>query len=148
VLTTQAFLPVYDANGRITGMQPGSGDYNADGDNLDYPNTTGYKMSTSRQAYLNGVFASDQFSQPTMGSEGNEKSNRFRNPNFLQTDAGLLKATAITERVRMQLRFEFFNLFNRVNLGPIDANMADGTFGKSTSQLNPRWIQIGANITF
>jgi hypothetical protein len=48
----------------------------------------------------------------------------------------------------MQLRFEFFNLFNRVNLGAVSSNLSSSTFGRSTSQLNPRWIQIGAKIMF
>ncbi|MBV9612928.1 MAG: hypothetical protein JO091_10670 [Acidobacteriaceae bacterium] len=58
----------------------------------------------------------------------------------------------------MQLRFEFFNIFNYANLiGPtnspygqagVDNNMANATFGKSTSQALPRWIQLGANIKF
>jgi hypothetical protein len=50
--------------------------------------------------------------------------------------------------LRLQLRFEFFNLFNRVNLGGVSSNLSSSTFGRATSQLNPRWIQIGAKIMF
>ncbi|MGH9612733.1 MAG: TonB-dependent receptor, partial [Bryobacteraceae bacterium] len=148
VFTSASFQPLRDANGTITGLAPGSGDYNADGDNNDYPNVTSYSSGTSRAAYLNGVFSPSQFTTPALGTEGNEKWGQFRQPNFFETDAGLLKNTTITERVRLQLRFEFFNIFNRVNLGGIDSNLSDGTFGRATSQLNPRWIQIGANVTF
>ena len=38
---------------------------------------------------------------------------------------------------------------SKVNLGAVDPNLADlGTFGKSTSQLLPRTIQLGARIAF
>src|SRR5947208_498238 len=39
------------------------GDYNADGDNFDYPNVSSYQQGTSRSAYLSGVFASGQFTR-------------------------------------------------------------------------------------
>jgi hypothetical protein len=71
----------------------------------------------------------------------------------------LYKNTNITEGVKLQLRFEFFNIFNRVNLTGFDSNLADstpslsgfgmgGTFGKATAQQLPRNWQIGARFTF
>ena len=148
VYTNAPFQPVFGANGVITGLQPGSGDYNADGFNNDYPNVSTYTMATSRQAYLNGVFSSGQFPQPALGQEGNEKINRFWNPNFNEWDAALLKNTRLFERVNFQLRFEVYNVFNRVNLQGVDANLPDGTFGRVTSQYNPRNLQVGGKITF
>ncbi|MGA8596633.1 MAG: TonB-dependent receptor [Bryobacteraceae bacterium] len=148
VYTSAPFLPLRNASGAIIGFAPGSGDYNADGDNYDYPNVSSYKTSTSRQAYLNGLFTAADFGVPALGTEGNELFDRFRNPGFAQTDVGLLKNTAITERVKLQLRFEFFNIFNRPNLRSVDADLADATFGKATAQNDPRWIQIGANVIF
>ena len=85
---------------------------------------------------------------PTLGTEGNEKWGQFRNPGFAETDASLSKDTNITERLRLEIRFEFFNIFNRVNLGGISSNLSSSTFGRSTSQLNPRWTQIGAKLMF
>jgi len=148
VNTTAAFIPVKDANGNFIGMAPNSGDYNADGDNNDYPNVSSYVMNRSRQGFLAGTFPKSNFTQPTLGTEGNEKWGQFRNPGFAETDASLQKDTKLTERLRMELRFEFFNLFNRVNLGGVQANLSSATFGRATSQLNPRWIQIGAKILF
>jgi hypothetical protein len=148
VNTTAAFQPVRDANGNITGLSPASGDYNADGVNNDYPNVTSYSMGNGRHDYLTGVFPRSNFTVPTLGTEGNERWGQFRNPGFAETDASLSKETLITERLRLQLRFEFFNVFNRVNLGGVSANLSSATFGRVTSQLNPRWIQIGAKIMF
>ncbi len=149
VSTNAAFAPLKDANGNFTGYAPGSGDYNADGDNFDFPDVATYKYSTSRKSYLNGLFPAGTFNAPgTFGAEGNETYNSFRQPGFAQWDAALLKNTPITERVNFQLRFEFFNVFNRANLNTVDANIPDGNFGKATQQYTPRFLQFGGNLTF
>jgi hypothetical protein len=148
VNTTAPFLPIRDANGNFIGLSPNSGDYNADGDNNDYPSVTSYEMGRSRQAFLTGVFPRSNFTQPAMGTEGNERWGQFRNPGFAESDVAIQKDTSLTEKLRVALRFEFFNVFNRVNLGGVSSNLSSATFGRSTSQLNPRWIQIGAKILF
>jgi hypothetical protein len=141
-----------------------SGDFNADGDTggvagvgLDYPDVTNYNQGTSKSAFLNGAFAAGQFTPPAFGTEGNEKPNQFRSPNFAETDVNFYKNTKLTERFTFQVRFEFFNIFNRVNLTGFDTNLADtsavngvptGTFGKATQQQLPRNWQLGARLTF
>jgi hypothetical protein len=128
-----------------------SGDYNADGDNNDYPDATSYSEGNTKSAFLNGVFTSSQFSSPsTFGNEGNEKPNAFRQPNFIETDTSFYKVTHLTEGIDFQIRFEFFDLFNRVNLTGFDSNLADsgGNFGKATQQQLPRNWQIGGRFTF
>jgi hypothetical protein len=52
------------------------------------------------------------------------------------------------EQGSLQLRFDFENVLNKVNLAGIDSNMADATFGRSTQALIPRTIQLGARISF
>jgi len=136
------------------GYAAGSGDYNADGATqnlgigLDYPDASNYHQGTSKNAFLNGIFTPGQFAAPTFGSEGNEKSNRFRGPNFAETNVNFYKDTRITERVNFQVRFEFFNLFNRANLANVNVNLPDGNFGKATSAHLPRWWQVGGKISF
>jgi hypothetical protein len=124
------------------------GDYNADGDNNDWPNVNSYHQGTSRSAYINGVFSSGQFSAPAAGTLGDEKAGAFRNPAFIQTDLTVYKNTHITERLVFQFRFEFFNLFNHPNLQSIQGDLSAGNFGKVTSQTLPRWWQIGGKLTF
>jgi hypothetical protein len=144
VATNAAFAP----NATFTGYAAGSGDYNADGDNNDFPNVASYHYSTSRQSYRHGLFTAGQFPQPAFGSEGNEIYNSFREPGFAQWDSAVLKNTPITERVQFQMRFEFYNLFNRANLNAVDTNLPDGNFGQATGQYTPRFFQIGGNIVF
>jgi len=124
------------------------GDYNADGDNYDYPNVSSYQQGTSRSAYLSGVFASGQFTAPAQGTQGNEKFNQFRNPAFIQTDTTVYKNTHITERLNFQFRFELFNLFNHPNFQNIQGDLSAGNFGRVTAQTLPRWWQIGGKLSF
>jgi hypothetical protein len=154
VYTTAPFTATTSTTtGLPIGYAPGSGDYNADGDNFDYPDASGYTQGTSKNAYLTGVFGNPktqtQFTAPgTFGAEGNEKAQRFREPNFVETDAAFYKDNHLTERLNLQLRFEFFNIFNRANLGNIDPNLANGTFGQALTQQLPRYWQLGAKFTF
>lgn len=148
VYTGASFQPVLNGSGQVTGLAPGSGDYNADGFNYDFPDVVSYSQSTSRSAFLNGVFSPANFAVPTLGSEGNERPYQFRNPNYYNWDASLAKNTQLHERLNLQLRFDYFNVFNRVNLQGVDGNLADGSFGKSTSQFNPRWLQLGISLRF
>lgn len=150
VYTSAPFQPTFDSQGNVVGFQPGSGDYNADGYNYDYPNipSSGYSTSTSRQAYLSGLFPASAFGIPQLGTEGNEKYNGFTGPGYANTDFALLKNDHITERVNLQLRFEFYDLFNRPNLNGVENNLSSSVFGRSVSQYNPRWIQFGMNLMF
>lgn len=154
--TGAPFSPVWNdpncANNLVAGCQiigNTGGDYNADGSNYDWPDVArSYSLPSSHVAYLNGIFSPSDFTAPNLGAEGNEKPNRFRGPGFFNVDASLVKNTVLTERVNLQLRFEFFNVFNRMNLNGIDGNLADASFGQSTTVFNPRWLQIAAKLSF
>jgi len=137
---------------------PGSGDFNADGNNNDYPNVTGYSQKNSRKDYQvgNGIFPTcpggilpcGQFTLPVPGQEGNQTPYQFRNPGYADTDLTVKKVIAIWESVNLELRFDTFNLFNRVNLTGVDTNLQDGTFGQTSSTNPPRNMLLGARINF
>jgi Carboxypeptidase regulatory-like domain len=132
------------------GYAPGSGDYNADGNNLDYPDAASYKQSTNNKAWLTGgAIPKSNFAVPTFGGGGgNEKPMQFRGPNFIETNVNFYKDTKITERVNFQFRFELFNLFNRPNYANPDTNFPDGSFGFATGSHEPRFWQLGGKILF
>ncbi len=138
------------------------GDYNADGGSWAVPNVPTnngqYLGSHSRSIYTSGVFgnpttgaAQAVFPVPVAGTDGNEPRNLYRNPGMIQWDASLIKNNPI-ERFgpggNLQLRFDFLNLPNHVNLSTVDANMADSTFGKVTSALQSRQLQLGVRVAF
>jgi len=84
--------------------------------------------------------------------------NNWYGPGINRWDVALAKNTAITERMKLQLRFEFYNLFNRVWFAKPDnllADVATGQFGYSTATMtqsdgttSARQIQLGAKLTF
>jgi hypothetical protein len=129
-------------------FQAGSGDYNADGDNLAYPDATSYSQSTNNKSWLTGAIPKSDFATPAFGVEGNEKSNAFRGPNFYETNVNFYKNNRITERVNFEVRFDIFNLFNRANYANVDTNLPDGNFGLATGSHEPRFWQLGGKISF
>ena len=96
------------------------------------------------------------FSIPPFGSAGNLGRNHFRGPGINNSDAVLSKQLGIHERVKLDMRFEFYNLFNRVQFSQPDNLLADGTlFGHSTQETfrpdfttGARQIQLGMKLSF
>lgn len=50
------------------------------------------------------------------GATDNLSRNKFTGPGFSDVDLSFIKNIPITERVKLQLRADFFNLFNHINL--------------------------------
>jgi len=93
------------------------------------------------------------------GIPANVVRNNWYGPGVNNWDVSLSKTTALTERVSFQLRFETYNLFNRVQFAKPTAGWANVTnspiFGYSFSQVGQndgttgaRQIQLGAKILF
>lgn len=154
IFTNAAFNPIRDANGQVTGLRPNSGDYNADGINYDIPNQVGsLARKGDRDALKNGQsqFTTADFPIPTIGTIGDSPRSYFRQQGFIGVNSSLIKNNPLPflgEAGNLQLKFEFFNLFNRVNLGGVNNNLASFTFGRITSQNDPRVVQVGARISF
>ena len=55
---------------------------------------------------------------------------------------GVFKTFRINEQHQFQFRSEFFNLFNRVNLGNPNMVVSNASFGRITSASYPRVIQL------
>jgi hypothetical protein len=146
--TAQNAPPCPSLANPAVGYAPGSGDYNADGNNLDYPDATSYHQLTDNKSWLTGAIPKSNFAVPAFGQGGNEKPMQFRGPNFVETNVNFYKDTRITERVNFQFRFEVFNLFNRANYANPDVNFPDGAFGAATASHEPRFWQIGGKISF
>jgi hypothetical protein len=73
---------------------------------------------------------------------GNEGRNSLIGPNFRQFDFSIFKSTSLTERLKMELRFEAYNLFNHPNFAsPLYPNFfADPSFVSVTpANGNPSW---------
>jgi hypothetical protein len=89
------------------------------------------------------------------GIQSPSTRNSYYGPGVNNWNLNLAKTTKITERIGFQLRFEVYNVFNRVQFTKPDNQIADVNFGYSTSQVGQndgttgaRQIQIGAKVSF
>jgi len=102
------------------------------------------------EQFLNPIcFANPASGQ--MGTAGNYQS-QVRNPGLATEDLGVHKSLSMGNegQYRLTLRMEFFNIFNRHQMGGPDTNMSDATFGQATGygSLGGRVGQFGARFTF
>ena len=76
--------------------------------------------------------------------------NDLRVPTINNWDMSFVKNTFVyAERVKLQIRCEMINAFNRVWFGGLDTNPTSGNYGRLTCQANnPRNIQLGLKVTF
>jgi len=154
IMAIQSGTPfwVHSTNPPTAAVNPG--DYNLDGVNWDVPDTPSrnFTGSYSGPQYKKGIFTAADFPAPAAGQEGNLKRNIYRNPGLVQIDASLLKNNHLPwlgEAGNLQFRFDFLNLFNKVNLGPVNADIANGNlFGKVSTALAARQIQLGIRVSF
>jgi hypothetical protein len=119
----------------------------------DYPTTSDYAGGCYAQ---NGtVLVPAQW-----GQFGNMRRDAFRGPAYQDVDMSLAKTFRLGERVNLQLRGEFFNIFNHTNFAGLSANLESTAVGipaytPDVAESNPvvgsggsRHIQLGAKFTF
>ena len=100
--------------------------------------------------------ALSSFEQTSFDFASNLTRNQFYGPGVNNWNFVLSKDQGITERLKLQLRFEFYNLFNRVWFRQPDNLISDvGTFGTSTAtatqpdaSTSARQIQFGLKLLF
>ena len=94
------------------------------------------------------------FTNNAAGTFGTVGKGSLRFPGLYVWDMGLAKTFSLTERFKLQLRGEFFNIFNRVNF---DESTATGNFAKLSSKgnfgalqqaLDPRIGQVALKVIF
>jgi hypothetical protein len=102
----------------------------------------------------NEYFAPLAFIQPLAGTYGNVGRNILEGPSLKQFDLALAKRWSLSERVNLQFRSDFFNLFNHTNLNtpnPVVYAAATGepspTAGVITSTATTsRQVQLGLKL--
>jgi hypothetical protein len=83
----------------------------------------------------------------TLGSFGTANRRFFHGPGFNNTDFGISKRTAITERFAFDLRFEFFNIFNHAQFMNPGGDISNfGGFGVVSKARDPRIGQVSAKF--
>lgn len=85
---------------------------------------------------------------------GNLGKNVLREDGFQNFDFGVIKRTNFTERMGLEFRTEFFNIFNHTNFGPPESNFRSAGFGSIFATKLPadlggnRVIQFGLKFLF
>jgi Carboxypeptidase regulatory-like domain len=125
---------------------------------VDTPNFVGpLTISNPRNSAQRQFFNPGAFAQSALGVEGDSRRRFFHGPGTSNWDLALLKNTGITERVNVQFRAEFFNLFNHAQfLGPngITGFGAGGgpptsaSFGDVSAAQPPRIGQLSLKFSF
>jgi hypothetical protein len=81
---------------------------------------------------------------------GNTPRNLFYGPGQKNLDLSVVKFVPLNEKIRAELRAEFFNLFNWTNFANPNSNIAvPATFGRITATSSgPRVIQFALKVSF
>ena len=112
----------------------------------DRPNVVGNpQLSSSTTARW---FNTSAFAFPPPGTFGNAGRNILDGPGYQNVNVSFLKNTSLKEDVSLQLRAEFFNLFNHPNFNLPDNFLGSPTFGRISSARDPRHIQFGVKLLF
>jgi hypothetical protein len=127
------------------------GDFNADGSGGDRPNAPASSVKQSgwsQQEYLTGIFLASDFPTPAPGQNGNLVRNAFRGPGYVDVSLSLSKKFQLNTKWTGEFRLDAFNALNRVNLSDPAMDLSSTNFGRSTSQLAPRQLQLGFRLRF
>ncbi len=88
------------------------------------------------------------FQRPAFGYFGNAGVGTITGPGLVNFDMGLYKDFAFTEKRRLQFRSEFFNVFNHPNFGNPTTTVGSGNYGRITSALDGRIIELSLRLHF
>jgi len=92
-------------------------------------------------------FNPSSFAQSAEGSEGDARRRFFHGPGLNNWDTALVKDTRINERMNLQFRAEWFNIFNHAQfLTP--SGILSGSFGQVTQAASPRIGQLSLKLNF
>lgn len=99
-------------------------------------NPNSVNRSFSRNASGTGYvqwFAPSAYAVAPVGTFSPTPRNSVYGPGFGTVDASLVKNTTLHENVKLQLRAEMFNIFNRLNLANPSGSFTSANFGRSTT---------------
>jgi hypothetical protein len=96
------------------------------------------------------------FAAPAAGTFGNLGRNAFRARSISDVDFALAKDVSLKERMSLRFRADVFNVLNRAQYGPPNADISQTNFGVITTTISsyatgrgtPREFQLSAKISF
>ncbi|MDE1177945.1 MAG: carboxypeptidase regulatory-like domain-containing protein [Edaphobacter sp.] len=119
------------------------------------PSYNGGKILANNHAGLNGYVCgtaasgcANPFTVPTGANYGNAPYGAVEGPGLAQTDVTLSKFFPITERVRIKIQADAFNVLNRTNFNGLNLTTTNSNFGTISSAFPPRQLQLAARLVF
>lgn len=110
------------------------------------PYPGGFQRGAGPGAYW---FNTNAFQAPPRFQFGNFGRNVLSGPGYRTTDLGIFKNFPIKERMRVQFRSEFFNIFNDTNFGNPQGASNNPNFGRITGMASlQRQIQFGLKFVY
>jgi outer membrane receptor protein involved in Fe transport len=125
--------------------------------NVAGPVITGYSPATNgNPSFITYIQNRSVFSVSNQGNAfGNLGRNVIIGPGFSNLDIALVKNTAITERLKWQIRADAFDILNQANFNQPNATFGSGTFGLINSTRFPpgdsgssRQLQVAMKLIF
>jgi hypothetical protein len=98
-------------------------------------------------------FDTSAYAPNALGTLGSTRRGSLYGPGFWNTDFTFQKNTMITEGKQLEMRIDFFNLFNHTNFANPHADLAGdfgpfGAIGGIRTGTNSRLIQLSGRFTF
>lgn len=142
IVTLQSGLPFTVTTGT---------DVNLDGNSNDRANLIGNPFldpNRSRNDVSNAWFNVAAFAKGANGTDGTAARNLMTGPGTKNLDMGIFRDLKFRERMMLQIRGEFTNVFNLVNLSNPNAALNAAAVGTIRSAAAMRQMQLGLRLTF
>jgi hypothetical protein len=108
------------------------------------------QVNGSRTERITQYFNTLAFEQPALYGLGNTPRTlaNLRGPGYFATNLSLLRDFKFTEKIKLQIRAEAFNAFNRANFLPPGTTLGAANFGVITNTEDPRQFQLAVRLYF
>ncbi|HLK21480.1 MAG TPA: TonB-dependent receptor [Bryobacteraceae bacterium] len=113
-------------------------------------NNPDYGDNTTGNFWFNPSAFSGDFSglAPGQFSYGTSSRNAYRGPDVANFNLTLAKTIALAERLKFEIRADFFNILNHAEFNLPSTSIGSSTFGQISNTADPRIIQLAGRFTF
>ncbi len=126
----------------------------ADATACNCPGNGNYATVVAPARYLRGTGRGElwvdrsSFQAPAANTFGTAGRNSLRGPGFKNYDLSLFRNLRLSERIRLELRGEVYNLTNSPRWGNPVSSINDANFGQILSAGGERELQVAVRLTF
>ncbi len=115
-----------------------------------YANRLRSGVIPSNEQTMDRWFDTTAYANPAAYSfgTGSRTEPNLRNPGTFGFDSVMSRWQPIRERMRLQYRAEFYNIFNHPNLGAPAAGITSSTFGRITAKTGNRTMMMALRLEF